>query len=109
MVSIVERRDAGRQPQRQRAPFAFAAAIGYCYAGGLEEMPGAAGRVQRDAMKVRIASDVGGTFTDSIAYDPASRRIAVAKLPTTPQARDMGTVGSIKDALAQLGLTGSAV
>src|SRR5262249_4668543 len=60
-------------------------------------------------MKVRIASDVGGTFTDSIAYDPVSRRIAVSKLPTTPQARDMGTVESLRGALQQLGMTGSAV
>ena len=60
-------------------------------------------------MKVRIASDVGGTFTDSIAYDPASRRIAVSKVPTTPQARDVGTVEGLRGALRQLGMTGSAV
>ena len=60
-------------------------------------------------MKVRIASDVGGTFTDSIAYDPVSRRIAVSKVPTTPQARDLGTVEGLRGALRQLGLTGSAV
>jgi len=60
-------------------------------------------------MKVRIASDVGGTFTDSIAYDPVSRRIAVAKVPTTPEARDVGTVESLRRTLKQLGMTGSAV
>jgi N-methylhydantoinase A len=60
-------------------------------------------------MKVRIASDVGGTFTDSIAYDPASRRIAVSKVPTTPNARDMGTVDGLRGALRQLGMTGAAV
>ena len=60
-------------------------------------------------MKVRIASDVGGTFTDSIAYDPASRRIAVSKVPTTPQARDVGTVEGLRAALQQLGATGAAV
>jgi N-methylhydantoinase A len=60
-------------------------------------------------MKVRIASDVGGTFTDSIAYDPVSRRIAVAKLPTTPEARDVGTVESLRGTLQQLGMTGNAV
>ena len=59
------------------------------------------------SMKVRIASDVGGTFTDSIAYDPQSRRIAVSKVPTTPQARDVGTVEGLRGALQQLGLTGS--
>jgi N-methylhydantoinase A len=60
-------------------------------------------------MKVRIASDVGGTFTDSIAYDPQSRRIAVSKVPTTPQARDVGTVESLRGTLRQLGVAGSAV
>jgi N-methylhydantoinase A len=60
-------------------------------------------------MKVRIASDVGGTFTDSIAYDPVSRRIAVSKVPTTPEAREMGTIESLRRALHELGVTGSAV
>lgn len=60
-------------------------------------------------MNVRIASDVGGTFTDSIAYDPASRRITIAKVSTTPEARDMGTVVSLRQTLEQLGVTGSAV
>ena len=60
-------------------------------------------------MKVRIASDVGGTFTDSIAYDPVSRRIAGSKVPTTPEARDVGTVAGLRDALQQLGTVGTAV
>jgi N-methylhydantoinase A len=60
-------------------------------------------------MSARIASDVGGTFTDSIAFDPASGRIAVAKVPTTPAARDVGTVDGLRAALAQLGLTGQSV
>jgi hypothetical protein len=64
---------------------------------------------QRKAMKVRIASDVGGTFTDSIVYDPVSRRIAVSKVPTTPQAREVGTIDSLRRALHELGMTGSAV
>jgi N-methylhydantoinase A len=60
-------------------------------------------------MTVRIASDVGGTFTDGIAFDPASRRIAVSKVPTTPQARDIGTVEGLGAALAQLGMAGTSV
>ena len=60
-------------------------------------------------MNVRIASDVGGTFTDSIAYDPATRRITIAKVPTTPEARDVGTVESLRQTLDQLSVTGSAV
>src|SRR5262245_37568363 len=60
-------------------------------------------------MKVRIASDVGGTFTDSVAYDPVSRRVAVSKVPTTPEARDVGTVEGLRVALLQLGAAGGNV
>jgi len=60
-------------------------------------------------MTIRIASDVGGTFTDSIAYDPAGRRIAVSKVPTTPGAREQGTVEGLRRALARLGASGAAV
>src|SRR5215813_6855114 len=58
---------------------------------------------------LRIASDVGGTFTDSIAYDPVNRRLSVAKVSTTPQAREIGTIDSLRRTLQQLGATGSAV
>jgi N-methylhydantoinase A len=60
-------------------------------------------------MGIRIASDVGGTFTDSIAYDPGRRRIGVSKVATTPEAREVGTVDSLRRALAELGAAGSAV
>src|SRR5262245_7268448 len=60
-------------------------------------------------MKARTASDVGGTFTDSIAYDPQSGRIAVSKVPTTPEARDRATVDGLRAALAGLGLGGGDV
>jgi N-methylhydantoinase A len=60
-------------------------------------------------MTARIASDVGGTFTDSIVYDPASRRIAVSKVPTTPDGREVGTVEGLRTALSALGMTGRSV
>jgi N-methylhydantoinase A len=60
-------------------------------------------------MNIRIASDVGGTFTDSIAYDPATRRISVSKVPTTPQAREIGTIDSLRRTLEELRAVGSAV
>jgi N-methylhydantoinase A len=60
-------------------------------------------------MKIRIASDVGGTFTDSIAYDAASGRIGVSKVPTTPQAREAGTIESLRRTLQELGAEGAAV
>jgi len=59
--------------------------------------------------RVRVASDVGGTFTDSIAYDEATRRITVSKVSTTPDNRALGTVAGLKRALALLGMTGADV
>jgi len=60
-------------------------------------------------MTIRIASDVGGTFTDSIAYDSTSRRISVSKVSTTPQAREVGTVEGLRRALDGLGASAQAV
>lgn len=58
---------------------------------------------------LRVASDVGGTFTDSIAYDELSGTITVAKVPTTPDNRAFGTVEGLRRALEQQGRTGSDV
>ena len=58
---------------------------------------------------VRIASDVGGTFTDNIAYDEATRTITVAKVSTTPENRALGTIAGLKKALALQGRTGAEV
>lgn len=57
----------------------------------------------------RVASDVGGTFTDSIAYDEANRRITVSKVSTTPHNRAVGTVAGLRRALALQDATGAAV
>jgi len=58
---------------------------------------------------VRVASDVGGTFTDNIAYDEATHTITVAKVSTTPGNRALGTIAGLKKALALQGKTGAAV
>ena len=55
---------------------------------------------------VRVASDVGGTFTDNIAYDEATRKITVAKVSTTPEDRALGTIAGLKQALALQGKPG---
>src|SRR5688572_16145616 len=47
---------------------------------------------------VRVASDVGGTFTDSIAYDEESRTITVSKVSTTPEDRALGTIAGLAKA-----------
>ena len=56
-----------------------------------------------------MASDVGGTFTDSIAYDTDAKRFRVSKIPTTPDNRAVGTVNGLKLALSALGVAGDAV
>lgn len=61
------------------------------------------------AAKLRVASDVGGTFTDNIAYDEATGRITVSKVSTTPQNRALGTVDGLRRALAELGRSGRNV
>src|SRR3954471_23964167 len=50
--------------------------------------------------RLRVASDVGGTFTDNLAYDEAARHVTVAKVPTTPENRALGTVRGLRQALA---------
>jgi N-methylhydantoinase A len=58
---------------------------------------------------VRVASDVGGTFTDSIAYDEATRAITVSKVSTTPENRALGTIAGLGRALALQGKSGAEV
>src|SRR4051812_50209079 len=59
--------------------------------------------------RLRVASDVGGTFTDNLAYDEAARRVTVAKVPTTPENRAIGTVRGLKRALELQGRGGADV
>src|SRR4051812_13633747 len=59
--------------------------------------------------RLRVASDVGGTFTDNLAYDVAEKRITVAKVPTTPDNRALGTVRGLQRALAAQERSGGEV
>ncbi|MCR8549285.1 hydantoinase/oxoprolinase family protein [Salipiger sp. P9] len=59
--------------------------------------------------RFRVASDVGGTFTDSIAYDAETRCITVSKVSTTPGNRALGTAEGLKKALALQDATGADV
>src|SRR5881398_3559022 len=61
------------------------------------------------AHALRVASDVGGTFTDNLAYDEAAKRVTVAKVPTTPENRALGTVRGLKRALELQGRGGGDV
>src|SRR5271155_1381697 len=59
--------------------------------------------------RLRVASDVGGTFTDNLAYDEAAKRVTVAKVPTTPENRALGTVQGLLRALALQGKNGADI
>src|SRR3954471_18766114 len=59
--------------------------------------------------RLRVASDVGGTFTDNLVYDEAAKRVTVAKVPTTPENRAVGTVQGLLRALALQGRSGGDV
>jgi len=59
--------------------------------------------------RLRVASDVGGTFTDTIAYDETAKRVSVAKVPTTPENRALGTVRGLRRALELQGRGGADV
>ena len=43
------------------------------------------------AARLRIALDGGGTFTDSLTCDEQGKTVTVAKLPTIPEDRALGT------------------
>src|SRR3954451_983706 len=58
---------------------------------------------------LRVPSDVGGTFTDNLAYDVAEKRITVAKVPTTPENRALGTVRGLQRALVAQSRSGGDV
>jgi N-methylhydantoinase A len=49
-------------------------------------------------MSLRIATDVGGTFTDLVAFDEASGRLTASKVLTTPTAFSRGVLASVEAA-----------
>lgn len=54
---------------------------------------------------VILGIDVGGTFTDLAAYDPATGRLWAAKVPTTPDNQARGALDAIAKAGVALGDT----
>ena len=54
---------------------------------------------------VLVGIDVGGTFTDVLAYDPATGEMRSAKVPSLPQAQWIG----VMDALAALGIAPDSI
>jgi len=63
--------------------------------------------------QVRVGIDVGGTFTDVVVVDHATREvISQLKVPTTHDAKEgvaLGIINAIERALSELGITPEAV
>jgi N-methylhydantoinase A len=51
-----------------------------------------------------VASDVGGTFTDTVLYDSYEKKMYVSKVSTTPVNQSIGTIQGIKKILLGQGL-----
>jgi N-methylhydantoinase A len=51
-----------------------------------------------------VASDVGGTFTDTILYDKEEKEIFISKVSTTPENQSVGTIRGISKILNTQGL-----
>jgi N-methylhydantoinase A len=56
-----------------------------------------------------VAVDVGGTFTDVVAFDRAGKRMWNAKVPTTPADQSEGFDAGVAAALASAGLDATSV
>src|SRR6185295_16719142 len=46
--------------------------------------------------------DVGGTFTDLLALEPASGQVRLAKVPTTPENQAFGVLAALEEAKLKL-------
>jgi N-methylhydantoinase A len=57
----------------------------------------------------RLATDVGGTFTDLVAYDEESGRISIAKTLTTVDDQSRGVLNVIDQACAENGFDPGAI
>ncbi|MBI3978233.1 MAG: hydantoinase/oxoprolinase family protein [Chloroflexi bacterium] len=55
-------------------------------------------------MAYRLGVDVGGTFTDLALFDEASGRIAIGKVPSTPENSAVGVVHGVERLLRQEGV-----
>ncbi|GII93903.1 hydantoinase/oxoprolinase family protein [Sinosporangium siamense] len=51
-----------------------------------------------------IGVDVGGTFTDLVSFDTTTKKITVAKHPTTPAAPERGVLAAVDAAVGAAGL-----
>jgi len=61
--------------------------------------------MQNTATELRLAVDIGGTFTDTVLMRGASDVVATCKTPTTPNDPATGALNGAERALAQAGAT----
>src|SRR5262245_55831762 len=73
------------------------------------QCPAAAARFDGSPMthRLRIGIDTGGTFTDIVAVDGASGRVAVTKVPSTPANPAIGLVEGVTRILGETGRAAS--
>src|SRR5437868_9056531 len=57
----------------------------------------------------RVGVDIGGTFTDVALIEEETGRIAIAKVPTTPQDFAEGVTAGLRQGLARYGVEPTAV
>jgi N-methylhydantoinase A len=60
-------------------------------------------------MAVRIAIDIGGTFTDATLIDEETGRVSIAKVSTTPSDPSIGFMNAVDRALSEGAVSAAAV
>src|SRR5712692_4646536 len=60
-------------------------------------------------MSVRVAIDIGGTFTDATLVDEETGRVSIAKVSTTPSDPSVGFMEATHRALAEAGVDAAQV
>ncbi|MEO0783051.1 MAG: hydantoinase/oxoprolinase family protein, partial [Pseudomonadota bacterium] len=57
-----------------------------------------------DTLGLRVAVDIGGTFTDTVLMDGGETILATTKTPTTPQNPTLGALDGVRHVMTQAGL-----
>ena len=56
-------------------------------------------------MSYRLGVDVGGTFTDLLLFNEATREMVLAKVPSVPTNQALGIIAGLKKISGQAGIT----